>query len=334
MSGTFGALVLHRDEEGGIAARLEELPETALPEGEVLVEVLYSSLNYKDGLAITGAGKIVREFPFVPGIDLAGRVRDSSVADYRPGDLVVLTGWGIGERHWGGLAELARVRAEWLLPLPEGLDPKRAMTIGTAGFTAMLCVMALAEQGVAAGDGELLVTGAGGGVGSIATALLARRGHRVAAVTGRPQLAGYLRELGAAEILDRASVLESGKGPLASQRWTGAVDTVGGAMLAALLKALRYGGTAAACGLAGGAELHTTVFPFILRGVKLIGIDSVYCPRDRRLAAWRNLARELDPALLDQITTVVPLEKAAEAARGFLAGKIRGRVIVAVGEEN
>ncbi len=334
MSGTFRALVLHREEEGGIVARLEELSETALPAGEVLVEVLYSSLNYKDGLAITGAGKIVREFPFVPGIDLAGRVRESAVADYRPGDLVLLTGWGVGERHWGGLAERARVRAEWLLPLPEGLDPKRAMTIGTAGFTAMLCVMALAEQGVAAGGGELLVTGAGGGVGSIATALLARRGYRVAAVTGRPDLAGYLRDLGAAEILERAGVLDSGRGPLASQRWAGAVDTVGGAVLAALLKALRYGGTVTACGLAGGADLHTTVFPFILRGVKLIGIDSVYCPRERRLEAWRNLARELDPTLLDQITTVVPLEKAAETARGFLEGKIRGRVVVAVGEEN
>ncbi len=333
MSESFRALVLDR-EDGNLTWRIEELPRTALPEGEVLVEVLYSSLNYKDGLAITGAGKIVREFPFVPGIDLAGRVRESAVPDYRPGDLVVLTGWGLGERHWGGLAELARVRAEWLVPLPEGLDPKRAMAIGTAGFTAMLCVMALAEQGVDAASGDVLVTGAGGGVGSIAIALLARRGYRVTAVTGRAELEAYLRGLGATEVLDRRSVLEIGKGPLASQRWAGAVDTVGGGILAGLLKALRYGGTVAACGLAGGAELHTTVFPFILRAVKLIGIDSVYCPRERRLEAWRNLARDLDPALLDQITTVVPLEKAAETARGFLEGKIRGRVVVAVSGEN
>ena len=333
MSGSFRALVLDR-EDGRTVWRIEELPVTALPEGEVLVEVEYSSLNYKDGLAITGAGKIIREFPFVPGIDFAGRVRESASPDYRPGDRVLLTGWGVGERHWGGLAELARVRAEWLVPLPEGLDPKRAMAIGTAGFTAMLCVMALGEQGVEPEAGDVLVTGAGGGVGSIAIALLARRGYRVVAVTGRPELADHLRSLGAREVIPRQEVLEAGKAPLASQRWAGAVDTVGGAMLASLLKALRYGGTATACGLAGGAELHTTVFPFILRGVKLIGVDSVYCPRDRRLAAWKRLAAELDPALLDQITTVVPLEKAPEIAQGFLEGKIRGRVVVAIGEEN
>ena len=333
MGETFRALVLDR-EDGGIASRIEALPVTALPEGEVLVEIAYSSLNYKDGLAITGAGKIIREFPFVPGIDFAGRVRESASPDYRPGDPVVLTGWGAGERHWGGLAELARVPAEWLVPLPERLGLRQAMTIGTAGFTAMLCVMALAEQGVEPGAGDVIVTGAGGGVGSIATALLARRGHRVVAVTGRSELGDYLRALGAAEVIPRQEVLEAGKAPLASQRWAGAVDTVGGAMLASLLKALRYGGTATACGLAGGAELHTTVFPFILRGVKLIGIDSVYCPRPRRLEAWKTLARELDPARLDQITTVVPLEKAAEIARGFLEGKIRGRVVVAIGEEN
>ncbi len=333
MSERFRALVLDR-EDGNTRSRIEDLPLDALPEGEVLVEVVYSSLNYKDGLAITGAGKIIREFPFVPGIDLAGRVRESTVPGYRPGDLVVLTGWGVGERHWGGLAELARVRAEWLVPLPEGLSLEHAMTIGTAGFTAMLCVMALAEQGVGADAGDVLVTGASGGVGSIATALLARRGYRVVTATGRSELAEYLQGLGAAEVIDRASVLESGKAPLASQRWAGAVDTVGGAILAALLKALRYGGTATACGLAGGAELHTTVFPFILRGVKLIGIDSVYCPQERRRTVWQQLARELDAALLDQITTVVPLEKAPEIARGFLEGKIRGRVVVAIRDEH
>ncbi len=329
MSETFRALVVDR-EDGRTVWRFEDIPVDRLPEGEVLVEVHWSTLNYKDALAITGAGKIIRRFPFVPGIDFAGIVRESADPRFRPGDPVILTGWGVGERHWGGLAELARVRGDWLVPLPEGLTLRRAMAIGTAGFTAALCVMALEATGVTSEKGEVVVTGATGGVGSIATVLLARAGYRVVAVTGKREAETWLRELGAAEVLDRATLAEPSDAPLASQRWAGAVDTVGGTVLANLLKAVAYRGTVAACGLAGGAELHTTVFPFILRGVRLYGIDSVYSPHEERLAAWRRLARDLDPDLLDRITTEIPLEEAPRRAPDFLEGRVRGRLVVRV----
>lgn len=329
MAERFEALVLHQ-EDGRTVARLETLPVDALPEGEVLLEVLCSTLNYKDALAITGAGKIVRSFPFVPGIDLAGRVVASSDPRFRPGELVFSTGWGVGERHWGGLARLARLKADWLQRLPEGLTPRRAMAIGTAGFTAMLCVLALEEQGVRPGDGEVLVTGAVGGVGSVAVMLLARAGFTVVAATGRPGLEKRLEELGASAVIDRREVAESGKGPLASARWAGTVDTVGGAVLAGLLKAVRYRGVVAACGNAGGAELHTTVFPFILRGVRLIGIESSVTPMPEREAAWARLARDLDPARLDALTSVIDLAEVPAVAPRFLEGKVEGRIVVRV----
>ncbi len=331
MSEGFRALVVDREDKRTVW-RLERRRIDELPEGEVLVEVHYSSLNYKDALAITGAGKILRSFPFIPGIDFAGRVVESSDPRYRAGDEVVLTGWGVGERHFGGLAEYARVKGEWLVPLPAGLSLEQAMAIGTAGFTAMLCVLALEQQGVRPDAGEVLVTGAAGGVGSVALMLLEKAGFRAVALTGRPELGDWLRELGAAEVLPRSELAEADSAPLASQRWAGAVDTVGGTVLANLLKAVRYRGAVAACGLAGGAELHTTVFPFILRGVRLIGIDSVYVPREERLEVWQRLAREVDHGRLARITTVVPLERAGELAPDFLKGAVRGRLVVQVRE--
>ncbi len=331
MSELFRAVLVDR-RDGAMDCRVTSLPVDDLPEGDTLVRIAWSSLNYKDALAITGAGKILRSFPFVPGIDFAGHVVETGNGGHSPGDPVILTGWGVGERHWGGLAELARVRGEWLVPLPDGLTLRHAMTVGTAGLTAMLCVMALEEQGVTPQSGEVVVTGAAGGVGSIAMALLARSGYPVVAVTGRPELVGFLRELGAASVVDRSEILEVGKGPLGSQRWAGAVDVVGGEMLAALLKTVRYGGSVAACGLAGGAELHTTVFPFILRGVRLIGVDSVYCPRERRIEAWNRIARTLDAELLERLTTEIPLEQVCEVAPRFLKGQVRGRLVVRIGE--
>lgn len=324
---TFEALVL-RQEDGRTVARLETLPTAALPEGEVLLEVLYSTLNYKDALAITGAGKIVRSFPHVPGIDLAGRIVASSDPRFRPGELVFSTGWGVGERHWGGLARFARLKADWLQRLPEGLTPRRAMAIGTAGFTAALCVLALEQQGVRPGDGEVLVTGAMGGVGSVSVMLLARAGFEVVAATGRPEQEARLKELGARSVIDRREVAEPGKGPLASGRWAGAVDAVGGATLAGLLKAMRYRGVVAACGNAGGAELVTTVFPFILRGVRLIGIDSAMNPMPEREVAWARLARDLDLERLDAVTSVIELPDVPSIAPRFLEGKVEGRIVV------
>lgn len=329
MSESFRALVLYQ-EDGRTVARIERLENERLPAGEVSIDVLCSTLNYKDALAITGAGKIVRSFPFVPGIDLAGRVRASEDPNWKAGDLVLVTGWGLGERHWGGLAEVARLPTAWLQRLPEGLSPRRAMAIGTAGFTAMLCVMALEREGVRPEQGEVVVTGAAGGVGSIAVMLLARAGYRVVASSGKPEWSDVLRELGAVEVVDRKSVAEPGPGPLASARWAGAIDTVGGATLAGLLKSIRYRGTVAACGNAGGVELHTTVFPFILRGVRLIGIDSVQAPVAEREAAWARLARDLDLAKLDRITTVITLDEVPAVAPRFLEGKVAGRIVVRI----
>ena len=325
--GSFRALVLH--EAGGkVEPRLERLEENALPPGEVTVDVEYSTLNYKDGLILAGLGRLVRKYPHVPGIDFAGRVSHSAVAEFRPGDAVLLTGWRVGETHWGGYAEKARVQASQLVRLPEGLGAKRAMAIGTAGFTAMLAVTALEEHGLRPGAGEVLVTGAAGGVGSVAVALLAALGYRVGASTGRMETHAYLRDLGAAEILDRATLAKPPTRPLDSERWAGAVDAVGSTTLATILTQLRYGGSVAACGLAGGGDLPASVIPFLLRGVNLLGIDSVLCPKPRRDAAWQRIARELPLAKLDSMSETVPLEAVIDLAPRILKGEIRGRVVV------
>ncbi len=327
MSETFRAILLEQA-EGETTARLADVPVTQLPQGDVLVDVAWSTLNYKDALAITGAGKIVRQFPFVPGIDLAGTVRTSDNAAFAPGDEVILTGWGVGERHWGGLAEQARVKADWLLPRPAGLSLRQTMAIGTAGFTAMMAVMALEAQGVTPDRGEIVVTGAAGGVGSIAIPLLASRGYHVVASTGREELKGYLTELGAAAVIGRHSFAEGSKAPLDSARWAGAIDSVGGDTLVNLLKGMQYHGVVAACGLAGSATFNGTVFPFILRGVQLIGINSVTHPADRRPAVWDRLATDLPAALLERMTTQIALEQVPVIAPDFLRGAVRGRVVV------
>ncbi|MBK9943109.1 MAG: oxidoreductase [Kouleothrix sp.] len=324
---TFAALVLEQ-RDGQTHAAVQDLRVSALPAGDVLVAVAYSSLNYKDGLAITGRGKIIRQFPMVPGIDFAGTVEQSQHPDYQPGDAVVLTGWGVGERHWGGMAQKARVKGEWLVPLPPGLSARQAMGIGTAGFTAMLAVLALEQRGLAPG-GPVLVTGAAGGVGSIAVALLARAGHTVVASTGRAAEAAYLRGLGAAEVIGRLAA--EGR-PLESERWAGVVDTVGGATLAAALRQAAYGAGVAACGNAGGVELNTSVFPFILRGVGLLGIDSVLCPQPRRRAAWERLARDLPADMLDQIVSAAALRDLPALSAAIVDGQVRGRVVVDVSQ--
>jgi acrylyl-CoA reductase (NADPH) len=327
MSETFRALLLEQA-DGRTVSRLADLPLEALPAGDVLVDIAWSTLNYKDALAITGTGKIVRQFPFVPGIDLAGRVERSEHPCFKPGDEVLLTGWGVGERHWGGLAEKARVKAEWLVLKPQGLALEQAMAIGTAGFTAMLSVMALEEQGVTPDRGEIVVTGAAGGVGSVAIPLLAKRGFKVIASTGRRELEGYLKGLGAAGVVDRNELAGGSKAPLDSARWAGAIDTVGGDTLVNLLKAMQYHGVVAACGLAGSSSLNGTVFPFILRGVRLIGVDSVYFPGERRPAVWSRLAGDLDPAQLAAMTTTIGLSEVPEVAPEFLKGAVRGRIVV------
>lgn len=322
------AILIEKD-EGGYRAGLGEIAAADLPEGDVTVSVEWSTLNYKDALAITGRSPVVRRFPMVPGIDFAGRVKESSHPGFKPGDAVLLNGWGVGETHWGGLAGEARVKGDWLLPIPQGLDARRAMAIGTAGYTAMLCVMALEKHGVTPDSGEIAVTGATGGVGSFAVALLARRGYRVVASTGKVGEADYLKTLGAADIIDRAELATPGK-PLGKERWGGAVDSLGGVTLANLCATTRYGGTVAACGLAQSMDFPATVAPFILRGITLAGIDSVHCPMPRRRAAWEALAKELDPALIDAIGAEIALPDAIAAASDLLDGKIRGRVLVRI----
>ncbi len=326
----FQGILIEKDEQGYRAA-LQDIDEASLPEGNVTVRVAYSTLNYKDALAITGKSPVVRKFPMVPGIDLAGTVETSSHPDHKPGDQVVLNGWGVGETHWGGLAGKARLNGDWLVPLPKAFSPAEAMAIGTAGYTAMLCVMALERHGLKPADGEVLVTGAAGGVGSVAVALLAKLGYQVAAVTGRPQEADYLRELGATQVLERAEFASPGK-PLAKERWAGAVDTVGSHTLANVCAQTRYRGAVAACGLAGGMDFPATVAPFILRGVTLIGVDSVMCPRPERLQAWQRLARDLDPAKLALTTREIALADAIDAAQQLLAGGVRGRLCVRVAD--
>lgn len=324
---TFQALVLNQ-QNGRTIADLTTLTEADLPAGDVLVAVEYSSLNYKDGLAVTGKGKIVRQFPMVPGIDLAGTVLASTAPAYAPGDRVVLTGWGVGERYWGGYAQRARVRADWLVPMPDARDSRWAMALGTAGFTAMLSVLALEQAGVRPDAAKpVLVTGASGGVGSLAVALLARLGYRVTAGTGRPENEPYLRELGAVEFVDRETLSQPCR-PLEAQRWSGVVDTVGGQVLARALAETDLHGAVAACGLAGGVELPTTVMPFILRGVKLLGIDSATCPVEPRRMAWQRLVDGLPTAVLDRMTQVIPLAEVPRWAETILAGQVRGRVVV------
>ena len=324
----FKAILIEKD-DAGYRAQLTELADDALPEGDVTVRVAYSTLNYKDGLAITGKGPVVRKFPMVPGIDLAGTVEASSHPDVAVGDAVVLNGWGVGEGHWGGLAQRARLKGDWLVPLPAAFTARQAMAIGTAGYTAMLCVMALERRGVTPDQGEILVTGANGGVGSVAVAVLAKLGYTVVASTGRPDEADFLKTLGAAEIIDRATLNAPGK-PLARERWAGAVDTVGSHTLANVCASTRYCGTVAACGLAQGMDFPSTVAPFILRGVTLAGIDSVMAPRAERLEAWQRLGRDLDVAKLELITSEIGLGEVIDTAGRLMAGQVRGRVVVDV----
>ncbi|HSV61447.1 MAG TPA: MDR family oxidoreductase [Variovorax sp.] len=325
---TFQALVIDKDDKGYRAA-VRPLADSALPDGDVTVGVQYSTINYKDGLAITGKAPVVRQFPLVAGIDFSGVVEQSSHADWKPGDRVLLNGWGVGEAHSGGLAQLARVKGDWLVPLPDGLSARQAMAIGTAGYTAMLCVMALQKHGLKPADGDILVTGASGGVGSVAIALLAGLGYRVIASTGRAAEAEFLKGLGAAEIIDRAELSGPGK-PLAKERWAGAVDSVGSYTLANACSATRYRGAVAACGLAQGMDFPASVAPFILRGVTLYGIDSVMAPMALRREAWQRLASELDLAKLDAITREISLGQAIQAGHDILEAKIRGRVVVNV----
>ncbi len=324
----FKAILIEK-QEAGQQVGIQTLDDSQLPEGDVTVRVECSTLNYKDALAITGKGPVVRQFPMVPGIDLAGTVEESSSAEFKVGDSVLLNGWGVGEAHWGGLAEKARLKSDWLIPLPVAFSARQAMAIGTAGYTAMLAVMALERQGIVPDRGDVLVTGANGGVGSYAVALLSRLGYRVIAATGRPQESAYLRELGAQEILDRSELSEPGR-PLGKERWAGAIDSVGSHTLANVLASTQYDGTVAACGLAQGMDLPATVAPFILRGVTLAGIDSVMKPRVERIEAWRRLGELLDPAQLDAITQTVGLDEAIDKSGELLKGQVRGRVVVSM----
>ena len=322
----FKGILIEKD-DAGYRAQLKEIDESVLYDGDVTIRVAYSTLNYKDGLAITGKGPVVRRFPMVPGIDLVGTVEHSDNADYKVGDTVVHTGWGVGEVHPGGLAEKARLRGEWLVPLPEAFTPKQAMAIGTAGFTAMLCVMALERHGVTPDGGEVLVTGAAGGVGSVAVSLLAKLGYTVVGVSGRPEENDYIKSLGASEVLERAAFSSPAK-PIAKERWAGAIDVVGSHTLANVCSTMKYRGVVASCGLAGGMDFPGSVAPFILRGVTLAGIDSVMCPRPERLEAWQRLARDLDASKLEMLSSEIGLSEAIAVAGELLEGKVRGRVLV------
>jgi len=315
--------------DGNYSARLTSIEDTDLPEGDVTVDVQFSSLNYKDALAITGQSPVVRRFPMVPGIDLVGTVSSSEHPEFDVGMPVVLNGWGVGEVHWGGLAQKARLKGDWLVPLPAAFEPGQAMAIGTAGYTAMLCVMALEQHGVTPDQGEILVTGAAGGVGSVAVSILSKLGYRVVALTGRPEESDYVTGLGASEIMHRDELSSPGK-PLARERWAGVVDVVGSHVLANACASTRYGGVVTACGLAGGMDFPATVAPFILRGVSLIGVDSVMCPREKRLLAWQRLAQDLDVEKLGMIAHQVGLSEAIPMAEKLLSGEVRGRVIVDV----
>lgn len=329
MSEAFRALVLNQNDKT-VSASFENLTIDDLPDGEVLVRVKWSTLNYKDGMILNGLGRLVRTYPHVPGVDFSGEVVSSSDDRYKMGDEVVLTGWRVGEAHWGGYGQLARVKADWLVPLPDGLDSAQAMAIGTAGFTSMLAVMALEEQGVSPDqDGEVLVTGAAGGVGSVAVSILASLGYRVAASTGREETHAYLRDLGAQSIVDRNELTDTSK-PLLAERWVGAIDSVGSTTLAHVLSEMKYHGVVSACGLAGGPDLPATVIPFLLRGVKLIGIDSVMCPYETRVKAWQRLAKELPKDQLAAATTKVALGDILPWGEKILKGQVKGRLLIDV----
>jgi acrylyl-CoA reductase (NADPH) len=323
------ALVL-RETSGKVAGAIEEVAESQLPAGDVTVAVQYSTLNYKDGLVLGGLGRLVRQYPHVPGVDFVGAVETSESPQWKKGDAVVLTGWRVGETHWGGYAQKARVKGEWLVALSAGLTPERAMAIGTAGFTAMLAVMALERHGLTPAGGEVLVTGAAGGLGSVATAILAKLGYSVAASTGRPETHGYLKSLGAASIVDRASIATPSGKPLEAERWAGCIDSVGGSTLATILPQMKYRGAVASCGLAGGSKLETTVIPFLLRGVSILGIDSVTSPATERTQAWARLVRDLPAAKLDAMIQPAGLGDLLRLGPDILAGRIRGRVVVDV----
>ncbi len=327
----FKAILVEKSEDGAVSASVKELDDAQLPaEGDVTVAVEYSTVNYKDGLCVTGGGGLVRNFPHVPGIDFAGTVEASDDSRFKPGDKVVLTGWRVGEVWWGGYAQKARVKADWLVPLPEGLTTKQAMAVGTAGFTAMLSVMALEAHGLKPGGLPVLVTGAAGGVGSVATAILAHLGYEVAAVTGRPETADYLKDLGASQIVARDEIAEPSAKPLERETWAGCVDAVGGGMLARVLTQIVYGGSVAAVGLAGGAKLPATVIPFLLRGVNLLGIDSVMRPYEDRLAAWRRIGPDLPMAKLEAMVEDHALSDVLDLGPAILKGQVRGRAVIDV----
>lgn len=324
----FQAILIEKDEQG-YRAVLKDVRADQLPEGDVTVKVEYSTLNYKDGLAITGKAPVVRSFPMVPGIDFAGTVQASAHPGFKVGEKVILNGWGVGEVHWGGLAQRARVKGDWLIALPEAFTARQAMSIGTAGYTAMLCVIALERNGLKPADGDVLVTGASGGVGSFAIALLSHLGYRIVASTGRVEETDYLKRLGAAEVIDRAMLSSAGK-PLQKERWAAAVDTVGSHTLANVCAGIRYGGAVAACGMAQGLELPGSVAPFILRNVSLLGVDSVMRTTQDRVTAWQRLANDLQGPLLDEIVREVSLQDAIDVAQNLMRGEVRGRVVVNV----
>jgi acrylyl-CoA reductase (NADPH) len=326
--GSFKAIVVEKDASGQHVG-VRQFDERDLMEGDVTVAVEWSTLNYKDGLALTGKSPVVRRFPMIPGIDFAGVVEVSTHPDWKPGDRVILNGWGCGETHLGGYAEKARVKGDWLVRLPPGMSAREPMAIGTAGYTAMLAVLALERHGVAPAAGPVLVTGASGGVGSVAVAILAKRGFQVTAATGRPQEANYLKALGATEVIERAQLAGTPK-PLAKERWAGAIDSVGSTTLANALSMTRYGGAVASCGLAGGMDLPASVAPFILRGVSLLGIDSVMCPKRDREVAWQRLATDLDRGKLAEMTSEIALDDVITRAPDILAGQVRGRIVVSV----
>lgn len=329
MSETFKAVLL-READRKVSAAIEQVPVADLPDGDVTVRVAYTTLNYKDGMVLNGIGRLVRNYPHIPGVDFSGTVETSENPDFKPGDKVVLTGWRVGEMHWGGYAELARVKGDWLVKLPDGIGLDDAMAIGTAGFTAMLAVDTLERHGMTKDQGEVLVTGAAGGVGSVATAILSNLGYSVAGSTGRPEQADYLRDLGVSQVIDRAELAEAPSRPLAAERFAGCIDNVAGVTLSNLLTQMKYGSAVAAVGLAGGNDLNTTVLPFLLRGVSILGIDSVMCPKERRLQVWQRIAKELPMRKLHHMIERHKMEDLPELGKAILKGAVRGRTVVEI----
>ncbi len=325
----FNALVLNKIEDEKASGKVEVIETSNLPDGDVLIKIDYSTINYKDALAITSSSPIIKDYPMVPGIDFAGTVEETSNNNFKTGDKVILNGYGVGEKHWGGMSQKARVNGNWLVKLPENFTTKQAMAIGTAGYTAMLCVLALEKNGVTPDKGEILVTGATGGVGSVAISLLSKLGYQVSASSGRAEYTEYLKSLGASNIIDRSELSEKGR-PLSKENWAGAIDSVGSYTLANICASIKYGGTVAACGLAQGFDLPATVMPFILRSVTLAGVDSVYCPIEERIVAWERLAKDLNLANLDSMISTISLSEVVSSAHNMLSGKTYGRIIVDV----